>query len=88
MDAADKVGAKRFVHGAVAGHARHRLENGSTDRHVEMRLTCTIIACVACVIVAVIHHIQLVWRKGLGQFAFNLVCDTHIYVNPLLSHGQ
>lgn len=85
MDARDEVGAQGGVDGAVALDAAHGRKGGGAQDDVEMSLSGAIIACVACVAVAVIDHLQPIRGESIGQFVVNLVCDWHISVNPLQS---
>lgn len=88
VDAPDQIGAESGVDGTVALDPAHRGEAFGADGDVEMRLAAAIIACVAGVAVAVIHHFQMVGRKGFGQFAVNFVSNRHYFVNPLQSLDQ
>ena len=69
----------------MPSHTRQGRQTGRTDHHGEMRLTRTVIPCMACVTVAFVQHFQPFRFKGRLKPFTNSVFHRHFAVNPLQS---
>lgn len=82
VDAADQIGAKGGMHGAVALQAAHRSKGPGTDHHVEMCLTTFTPTAVPAMLFTVIVNCKGCWRKTCGQSQVYFVLDRHLSTLP------
>lgn len=71
MDRASKLVLKRRVHRSLPSHTIVAIESCADDSHAKMALPAIGSARMPLVQVALVHNIELLWRKGSRQFLLN-----------------
>jgi hypothetical protein len=77
--------AQGRMDGAMPRNPRHRRQGCGANPHMEMALAGTVIAAMACVLVAFIHDFKRFWLKRRLKPRFHFILHSHFGPHPLQS---